>query len=188
MSNWDEIEVEVPDTEFWDAEKEEFLKVKGAKIRMKHSLLSISKWEMKWKKPFLQQGYTMTPDEELSYYECMTITQNINPYIYQCISPKDRQRINDYIQTPLSAYKKYDKKKPNGGSFAVVSERIYYWMTANNIPESYERWHLSRLLNLLDIAAESNSTDKNKNKVTADMLRERHNLNQARKKAWHTRG
>ena len=56
MSDRDEIEIVVPAQSGWDSEKEEFVDIKGCTIRMKHSLLSISTWEMTWKKPFLEYG------------------------------------------------------------------------------------------------------------------------------------
>lgn len=187
MSDRDEIEIVVPDSEFWDSEKEEFFRVKGCVIRMKHSLLSISKWEMKWKKPFLHPKYVMTDEELKDYYKCMTITQNVNPYVYECITPEDRKRIAQYIETPMSAYAPMDKKK-GGAKRSIVSERIYYWMTAYNIPQAYEKWHLSRLLNLLDIANDANSAENNKKIPTSEVFRQNHSLNQARRKALNSRG
>lgn len=188
MSDIDDIEVTIPDQEGWDSEKEEFINIKGCTIRMKHSLLSISKWEMKWKKPFLKPGYQMTEEETIDYYKCMTITQNVDPDVYGFISLADKKRINDYIQTPLSAYAPKANNKKGGAPKVIVSERIYFWMTAYNIPSSYEKWHLSRLINLLEIAAEENAPDKNKKMSTGEIYRQNHELNQMRRKAMHTRG
>ena len=186
MPDRDDIEIVIPDQEGWDDEKGEFVQIKGRTIRMKHSLLSISKWEMKWKKPFLKPGYAMTPEELIDYYKCMTITQNVDPYVYSFIPESERMRIKQYIEDPMSAY---CPKKGKGSSRAViVSEKIYYWMTANNIPSSFEKWHLSRLLNLLDIAAEENSPEKNKKMPMSDIYRQNASLNQARRKAMRSRG
>lgn len=185
MPDRDDIEIVVPDQEGWDEAKGEFIKVKGGTIRMKHSLLSISKWEMKWQKPFLKPGYVMTAEETLDYYKCMTITQNVDPNIYSFISAKDQERIRKYIEDPKSAYSK-QKSKNKPSKAAIVSERVYYWMTAYNIPSSYEKWHLNRLLNLIDIASEDNAPQEKVS--TAEIFRRNHDLNQARKKALGTRG
>ena len=188
MSDRDEIEVVVPDIEAWDSEKEEFINVKGGTIRMKHSLLSISKWEMTWKKPFLKPGYVMTPEETLDYYKCMTITQNVNPDIYRFIPEKEKIRINKYIETPMSAYMPKDRQKKGGARKTFVSENIYYWMTAANIPQAYEKWHLSRLLNLLEIAADENDPKRSKKMTPGEIYRQNTDLNQLRRKALGTRG
>ena len=185
MPDRDDIEITIPEQEGWDNVKEEFVQIKETKIRMKHSLLSISKWEMKWKKPFLSPGYQMTDEELTDYFKCMTITQNVDPCAYDFISAKDKDRIVEYINTPLSAYPHRDNKK-KGTQPAIVSERIYYWMAHHNIPSSYEKWHLSRLLNLLDIAAKDNEPPEKVS--TAEAIRQRRELNLARRKAWNTRG
>ena len=185
MTDRDELEIVIPDQEGWDNEREEFVYLKGATLRMKHSLLSISKWEMKWKKPFLSPGYQMTEEETLDYYKCMTITQNVDPDIYNFISADDRLRIMKYIEDPMSAYKS-QKKKKGGSRAAIVSERIYSWMIMNNVPSSYDKWHLSRLLNLLDIISEENAPKEKMS--TAELFKRNHALNQARRKALGSRG
>ena len=187
MSDRDEIEVVVPAQEGWNSDKEEFVQIKETTIRMKHSLLSISKWEMTWKKPFLKYGYEMTPEETIDYYRCMTITQNIDPNIYYFIPESEQKRINEYIATPMSAY-----IPPKGGKGGVrqtiVSEKIYFWMTSANIPSSYEKWHLSRLLNLLEIAAEENDPKRSKKMPRGEVYKQNTELNNARRKALRTRG
>lgn len=186
MSDRDEIEITVPDQEGWDSVKEEFVNLKGGTIRMKHSLLSISKWEMTWKKPFLKPGYTMTEEEMIDYYKCMTITQNVNPDIYEHIPTSEKIRINKYIETPMSAY--IPKNKKSGTVRTFTSEHIYYWMTAANIPPAYEKWHLSRLLNLLEIAADESDPKRNKKMSRGEIYKQNHDLNQMRRKALGTRG
>lgn len=187
MSDRDEIEVTIPDQEMWDSEKNEFVYVKGCTIRMKHSLLSISKWEMTWKKPFLKPGYVMTEEETLDYYRCMTITQNVDPGIYRYIPTSEQEKINKYIETPMSAYIPQNKKS-GGVKHTFVSEHIYYWMTAANIPQSYEKWHLSRLLNLLEIAANENDPKKSKKMSRGEIYKQNQELNSARRKALGTHG
>ncbi len=186
MSDRDEIEVVVPEQEAWDSAKEEFLTIKRTVIRMKHSLLSISKWEMTWKKPFLKYGYEMTPEETIDYYRCMTITQNIDPGIYYFIPESEQERIREYITTPMSAY--IPAKGKGGGRNTIVSEKIYFWMTSANIPSSYEKWHLSRLLNLLEIAAEENDPKRSKKMPRGEVYKQNAELNNARRKALKTRG
>ena len=43
----------IPETEFYDEIRNEFKVVKSQKLVLEHSLVSLSKWESKWHKPFL---------------------------------------------------------------------------------------------------------------------------------------
>ena len=59
-----QITIPAPVSEEWDAEKEEFVYRiigKSYTLCLEHSLISISKWESKWHKPFLSSEKT---DEE----------------------------------------------------------------------------------------------------------------------------
>jgi hypothetical protein len=48
------LEINVPANTLWNAEKEEFVNVKAAKLQLEHSLISLSKWEAKYERPFLK--------------------------------------------------------------------------------------------------------------------------------------
>ena len=178
------MDVVIPRSEYWDAEREEFIYTKGQVIKIEHSLLSISKWESKWKKPFLDPNHTLTEEEMLSYIQCMTITQNVDKIAYRFIPNSEMRKIVDYIQDNLTAHKLIEKK--GGAKKAIESERIYFWMSAYGIPFSCEKWHLSRLFALLDIAAEENKPKKNM--TISDIYRENAKLNAARRKALGTKG
>ena len=54
--------ITIPDKEYWDPVKEEFVNPKGWTLSLEHSLVSISKWEAKWQKPFLSDK-EKTPEE-----------------------------------------------------------------------------------------------------------------------------
>ena len=47
------LTIKVPiSPEGWDDEKQEFVEPKIQTLQMEHSLVSLSKWESKWKTPF----------------------------------------------------------------------------------------------------------------------------------------
>ena len=67
--------------EFWDERKEEFRYTKEQTLQLEHSLVSLSKWESKFCKPFLSKQ-EKTLEETIYYVKCMTLTQNVNPDVY----------------------------------------------------------------------------------------------------------
>ena len=76
------LRITIPATELWDENKEEFINTKEQTLQLEHSLVSLSKWESKWNKPFFSKD-TKTEEEELDYIKCMTITQNVDPNVYK---------------------------------------------------------------------------------------------------------
>ena len=93
----------------WDPVKEEFIQIKEQNIVMEHSLLSVDKWESKWKKSYLSSE-NKTALETLDYLRCMTITKNVSPYVYYAIPAEEINRINTYISDPMTATTFSDKK------------------------------------------------------------------------------
>ena len=61
------LEINIPGKEGWDERTNEFVYDKPATLRLEHSLLSLSKWESKWHKPFLDDTKSKTPEETLDY-------------------------------------------------------------------------------------------------------------------------
>ena len=66
------LEIKIPETELFDG-VETFIHVKEQTLRLEHSLVSLSKWESKWRKPFLSKK--RTTEESIDYVRCMTLTQ-----------------------------------------------------------------------------------------------------------------
>lgn len=175
----------IPDGEvFVDGEPPRVVKVKGATIQVEHSLVSISKWESKWKKPFLGPK-PKTRAETIDYIRCMTTTQNVNPLVYEIIRPQHILDVNAYIEDPMTATT-FKNKPKKGGSQVITSEIIYYWMIELGIPESFQRWHLNRLLTLIRVCDEKSQGGKKMSKK--DVMSQYRSLNQARRRSSGTRG
>ena len=66
------LQITVPAVEAWDDLHEKFIYTKEQNLRLEHSLVSISKWEAKWHKPFLTDQ-PKTNAEMIDYIKCMTI-------------------------------------------------------------------------------------------------------------------
>ena len=88
------LELTIQDTELWDPKEERFYSVKGQTITLEHSLVSLSKWESKWHKPFLSEN-ALTNEEILDYIRCMTINRNVDPLVYNCLTDSQFKAIAD---------------------------------------------------------------------------------------------
>lgn len=169
--------------ELFDEVTSSFLPVKPQEITLEHSLLSISKWESKWKKGFLssRSGDNMTREETLDYVRCMTITQNVDPNLYLCIRNDHLKKIQDYIDDPMTATTFNNQNAPKGKrSTVVTSEVVYYWMIALNIPFECQKWHLNRLLALIRVCNIKNSPKKKRSRK--EFLESRAALNAQRRR------
>ena len=180
------LQITIPATESWDELKEEFVTIgKEQTLQLEHSLVSLSKWESKWCKPFLTNKMKTT-EETIDYIRCMTITQNVSVDTYNRLSKDNIEAINEYIDAPMTATTFYED--PNGSTKkeTVTSELIYYWMIAHNIPMECQKWHLNRLLTLIRVCNVKNSPPKKMSK--GDIMRRNAALNAARRKQFNTKG
>lgn len=182
------LEIEIQPKEYYDEERQEFVKLSApVLLKLEHSLISVSRWESKWKKRFLSRD-KKTPAEMLDYVRCMTINRNVPPEVYDTLSVKELSIIREYIDDPATATtfsKSSSGRAPRTGE-ETSSELIYYWMTVNNIPFECEKWNLNRLLTLINICAVKNQPSKKMSKQ--DTIRRNASLNKARRKAHGTRG
>lgn len=178
------LTITVPETELFDQEKNEFIYVKEQTLSLEHSLVSVSKWESKWKKPWLS-GKEMSLEQSLDYIRCMTITQNVNPNTYLALTADLIKQVNDYIDDPMSATRFLDKKK-GGRSRTFTSEDIYSLMISYGIPMECQKWHLNRLITLIRVR-EDDLTPKKK-MSPKELYRYNNDLNEQRKKALNTSG
>lgn len=181
------LRLTIPGTELYDEKTNTFIQVPDQVLMLEHSLLSISKWESIWKKPFFESFEKATSNEILSYIECMTINKNVNPFTYSIISQKEIDTIVSYMNDPMTAtwFVETDDKNQKT-SQAVTSELLYYWMISFNIPVDFEKWHVNRLTTLIRVFTAKNSPKKKKSK--RDMIRERSKLNAERLKRMKSNG
>lgn len=181
------FKIVIPETELFDSEKNEFIYVKKQELLLEHSLISISKWESKWKKPFLVKDPPKTRDETIDYVRCMTITRDVDPIVYKGLTRDVLSEINDYIEDPMTAtWFSKDSKRGNQNGEAVTAELVYYWMVALRIPFECQKWHFNKLLTLIRVCDIKNSGGKKMSKMaTRQQYRE---LNMARRKAMKTKG
>lgn len=179
------LQITIPAKELWDEQQQKFITVKGQTLQLEHSLVSLSKWESKWCKPFLGKE-DKTYEETIDYIQCMTITQNVDPDIYKYLSDKDITKINNYIAAPMTATTITEMKSSKSSSEIITSELIYYWMVALNIPFECQKWHLNRLITLVRVCNAKNEPPKKMGRQsTANRYAA---VNAARRKKLGTRG
>ena len=179
------FELKVEASEEFDEATGRFYNVKAQTYKLEHSLISISKWESKWHKPFLKKE-EKTRAEELDYIRCMAINQEPDEATLASLTSVQLKDVFDYVNDSMTAtwFNEKDKKPPSRK--IITSELIYFWMTDLRIPFSCEKWHLNRLLTLIKICHIENSPKKKMSRK--DQLAERRALNASRKQKYNTRG
>lgn len=177
------LKIEIPGQEMYNEETNEFITTKGAVLQLEHSLVSLSRWESITHKPFLVEHPEKTEDEIRLYVQCMTITQNVDPEVYKCLTKAQIKQVLDYIDDPMTAtWFKNDNKKSVGNSSGeiVTSEYLYYLMIEMDIPPEYQKWHLNRLMTLMRIISVKS---KNNSKMSRkDQMQQYSALKAARRK------
>lgn len=179
------LTITIPERELWDEERAEFVSVKEQTLQLEHSLVSLSKWESKWKKPFLTKE-DKTPEETIDYIRCMTLTPNVKPEVYKCLTHDNIAKINNYISDPMTATTINMHGLSKGGKEIVTSELVYYWMVALNIPFECQKWHLNRLITLIQVCNVKNTPPKKMSK--RDIMSRNAALNAARRKKYNSKG
>lgn len=165
--------------------KEEFIITGRAALQLEHSLVSLSKWESKWHKPFLDK-IDKTAEETMDYIRCMTITQNVDPMVYRCITNEIVRQVSEYIDDPMTATWFSKEKKRSFNTETVTAEIIYYWMIVYNIPFECQKWHLNRLLTLIRVCDVKNAPPEKLSRK--EVARRNAALNAARRKAYRSKG
>lgn len=182
------LDIVVPAGEGFNPATKEFLYWKEQKLSLEHSLMSISLWESKHHKPFLNND--KTTEEVIDYVRCMTVNKNVDPDIYLHMTKENIDDIQAYISDSMTAtWFSEDAKKEGSAPHKkdiITSEVIYYWMVAYQIPFECQKWHINRLLTLIRVYSEKNKEPKKMSKKEA-MARNK-SLNAARRAKFNSKG
>lgn len=182
------ITITIPGIELFDEEQNKFLKTQERTIEIEHSLVSLSKWEQKWKIPFLSNK-KITNEHLVDYIRCMCLTQDIPLEAFSALSyaPAVFKEVNAYLADSMSATWFSEKNIGASSSEAVTSEVIYYWLVALTIPFETQYWHLNRLLTLIKVVYIKNDPKK-KLMPLAEQQRQQRDLNAERRAARESKG
>jgi hypothetical protein len=177
----------IPEEEYFNDDTQQFVMLPSTTLLLEHSLVSLSKWESIWEKPFLD-GSKKTNEETRSYVACMNLAPVPSDDIYKRLSDANVVQISTYIDSKQTAtwFRTEGPQRPS--SEIVTAEVIYYWMVAHSIPFEAQYWHLNRLTTLIKVCNEKNKPAKKSKMGTKDMATSRRMLNQQRKTQLNTSG
>lgn len=173
----------IPERELFDEATETFINLKEQPIQLEHSLISLTKWESKWRKPFLSNE-KKTLEQTIDYIRCMTLTQGLNDIVFRTLPPDIVNQINEYVDSSFTATTFSHEDPPSRE--IVTAEIIYYMMIKLGIPFECQKWHLSRLMTLIRVCSIKESPEKKMGRQ--ELLARNRELNEARKAKYNTKG
>lgn len=181
-----EIDVRINNTEMYDEETSTFF-YETTPVRLEHSLLTVSAWEAKYKKPFLSdlEAHAKSDEETVDYIRMMLLGSYPEELFVNLIT-YNLKEVQSYIGDSQTATTVNDSRKSQANSEMVTSELIYYWMFSSQIPKECETWHLNRLITLIRVFAAKQS--KPEKKSASEIAARNRSLNAQRRAQLKTKG
>lgn len=167
---FDMLDLYVPGKEFWNSELQEFIYTKDITLHLKHSLVSLTRWEQHYKRRFLDDG-PKNEEEYRFYIQCMTLNKDVDPLVYTVLQEDDMKKVTDYLHDSMTATTLPKQNNNRSNSEKLSSELIYYYMSALNIPFECEKWFLNNLIILISIASIKNNPQEKKSKPSWSSIR-----------------
>jgi hypothetical protein len=177
--------VNVAMQEGYDHQKKEFVTLVGFDLKLEHSLVSLSKWESNFKKPFLSDD-PKTEEETLWYIKAMILNKKVPPELFARLKPSHAEAINEYINDTMTATWFNETNNRRRNTEVITAEIIYYWMIEFGIPVEFQHWHLERLLTLIKVCNQKKTPPKKMSQ--REILQRQRELNEQRRAQHGTTG
>lgn len=167
----------LPTRDVWNPEKEVFDIIGGDEIELEHSLYTLAGWEAKWKTQFAKKE-GLTHKQLLDYImNFMCQTPDVPRTAWLTLDNETLEKIQKYMEDPQSGT---TIKSPTSGKLTnkretVSAELLYCYMFQLGIPMECERWHLNRLMTLIDVCAIKSTPPKKMSRKEAALLQQQQN-------------
>ena len=86
--------------EYYDERSECFIYTEDTTLVLEHSLRAVYEWESIWNKPFLNRD-KKTEEETISYIRCMSLNKDVPKEVFDSLTAKQIQGINEYIDASM---------------------------------------------------------------------------------------
>lgn len=174
--------IDVVTAESYDETTEKFVSAETVRLNLEHSLVSLSKWEAIWEKPFLSMRERAN-EETVSYIKTMIVGPEPSSEVFYKLLTDHMDRIMEYVSAKSTGTHIPEQSNGTGRQETVTSEMIYYWMAKMNIDVTIcQHWHLNRLFAYLRLHALKETPARKMS------MEERRALNKQRQREWNTTG
>lgn len=177
------VKVPIGDESF-DEETKKFVR-ETFELELEHSLVSLSKWESFFEKPFLSTE-DKTAEEVFWYIKAMSISPKVPEEVFDNLTPENFTEIDKYINAKMTATWFSDGTKQQSSRQIITAELIYSWMIDLNIWLECEHWHLAQLFTLIRVCGQKNAPQKKMSR--SEILQRNRELNAQRRERMGTSG
>ncbi len=177
------IKLHIPPIETYNSETGEFSTLPGGVFAFENSLKAISKWESEYCISFFDEHTPKTNEQLMYYFECMCMTKGFRR---EYLSPEVVQILVNYMEKKHTASSVPQQK--SGRKERMTSELLYAYMVLMNVPESWDKWEINRLMMTMDIIGIKSNPKKKSKRSEASTFKSYSQINKARRAKYHTKG